>query len=102
MKIRLADCLADRRLDKRLAGEPRADLAGRAVERSADRDIRIGHDVGPNLEMNGGLREHVLVEELVDRLGDRRLGLGPIPFLASRRLGFLGLEFLIPRIPVRP
>ena len=65
MEIRLADGVADRRLDDRPLGESLTDLSGRAVERCPDLEIGIGLDTGPSLDLGGDLGQQVLVEELV-------------------------------------
>src|SRR5581483_7696660 len=74
--VGVADRLPDRRFDERLAGELAADARGGAVERGAHLEIGIGLRVGTRLVADGGLREQIALQELVDRFGRCGLGVG--------------------------
>ncbi len=88
--VRLGDGLPDGRLDQRLPVEPPLDHLGRPIQQRAQLQVAVGLVVG------AGLGQQVLLQEVVDGLGDGRLFLGI-------RLGFggpvaLGLGLLALRL----
>ena len=83
--IGLADRQADGGLDEGAGREPFADLLGGAVQGRPDLQVGVGLGVEPGLAVRAGLGQQVLLQELVDGLGDRGLGLGPVALLCGSR-----------------
>ena len=85
--VRVADGQADRRFDERLLHESVADGPGGAVEGSPDLQIGVGPGAERGLVVGAGLGQQVPLQELLDRLRDLRLGLGPVALEAYRGFG---------------
>ena len=73
MAIGIGDGAAKRGFDQRLAGKPFPHLRRGPIEQDAHLDIRIGF-----LQVRIGLRQQVVLQELVDGLGHSRLAVSAV------------------------